>query len=252
MKNIQGKVAAIGDLHGEYDDTRRMLACLKKYKLLKDRTVVFLGDYVDMGPDTAKLIELLILFKEKIHPQTEFCCGNHDLNLIKALGLVPSPEKSFYRNRAWQRNRDTLKSYGAKNIDELDEKMPDNHKEFLANLLWAVDHPDYLFVHVGIDSHEDYTPQILALAEQNTVTHKPKWLYSDRLSFQSPDCKKTVVSGHMILNDAMAFPNRRLIDTGCGYGGYLTTLLLPEDEVVQPEENGDRFFKNPIVVSKRA
>ena len=245
MEKISGKVVAVGDIHGEYDKMRRMLACLVRYEILDDRWLVLLGDYVDMGPDTAKVIEFLVRFKKEYHPNTAFICGNHDLNLIKALGLVDSPEEVFYRGRVPTRNRDVLVSYGARNVDELKAKMPDSHKEFLANLNWAVEHPDYLFVHVGLDPNESYEAQVEALAERDMVPHKPKWLYRDHLSFSSPRTDKIVVSGHMILNDAIGFNNRRLIDTGCGYGGELTALQLPEDQIIQPETDR-KFVRSPI------
>jgi len=245
MEKITGKVVAIGDIHGEYDKIRRMLACLVRYEILDDRWLVLLGDYVDMGPDTAKVIEFLVRFKKEYYPKTAFCCGNHDLNLIKALGLVDTPEENFYRRRVPTRNYDVLASYGARNIDELKAKMPDSHKEFLVNLNWAVEHPDYLFVHVGLDPNEQYEVQIEALAERNMALHKPKWLYRDCISFTYPKTQKVVVSGHMILNDAISFGNRRLIDTGCGYGGGLTALQLPEDTIIQPK-NEKNFVRRPI------
>lgn len=83
------------------------------------------------------------------------------------------------------------------------------------------------------------------------VTHKPKWLYWNDLAFvpAPPDTHKTVVSGHYYLNNAIGYDQRRLIDTACGYGGELTALLLPEDQIVQPESE-KKFKKSPMPMAR--
>jgi hypothetical protein len=55
-------------------------------------------------------------------------------------------------------------------------------------------------------------------------------LYSERLAFcePPPDTNKTLVSGHVILKQPVITPRRILLDTGSGYGGPLTAILLPE------------------------
>jgi serine/threonine protein phosphatase 1 len=235
-KNIDGKVLVIGDTHGDYEQTKQLLGFVAKDKIIDDRWVVFIGDYVDMGPDTAKIIQLLLSFK-KYHRNTTFCCGNHDLNLIKALNLIESPHHEFYWKRIWERNRTVLSSYNAKDGIELWNNMPVEHKDFLANLNWLVEHPDYYFVHCGFDPTENFELQLAELRRQDPNLFKPKWLYHNGLAFQghAHQTTKTIISGHMHVPHVGAIDNKILIDTACGYGGPLSAVMLPEMALIQTE-----------------
>lgn len=231
---IDGKVVVIGDIHGEYGQARQLLFDLGERGLLDDRWLVFLGDYVDVGPDSARVVRLLLDLHEAFSHST-FLCGNHDLNLAKALGLVDSPHRHFYWNRLPLRNAETLASYGAGNGWDLLDRMPDDHKDFFRKLPWVVEHPDYLFVHCGFDPDEPFDWQVEQLRQRDTNLWKPMWLHHDRLAFvgHAHQTDKTVIAGHSIVPAVRAVENKVLIDTGCGYGGALTALLLPEFEVVQ-------------------
>jgi len=226
---ISGKAIVIGDTHGDLDATQTLLNYLTKHRLLDGRWVVFIGDYVDVGPDTNTLISHLLDFQEH-HPATTFIAGNHDLNLAKALGIVESPHRDYYWRRIPTRNREVLNSYDARDGDELLEKVPAEHKAFLASLPWLVESPDFLFVHCGFDPCEPLDDQIAALRKRDPSIFKPKWLYDDRLAFRdhSHQTGKLVISGHVILKDVCRIGNKVLIDTGAGYGGVLSALLLPE------------------------
>lgn len=231
--SITGPVLAIGDLHGCYEQVFQLLDVAVTEGWLEDRWVVFLGDIVDRGPDTARTIDLLLTFCQQ-HPQTTFCCGNHDLCLAKALGLVNSQHQAYYWKRIPKRNRATLLSYGAKDGDELLENMPDSHKEFLKNLPWVVEHPDYLFVHAGLDPLEPYQEQIRQLRTRDTNLWKPKWLHDCDLAFSVPkDTEKVIVSGHTTLSAPYVGQDRILLDSGAGYDGPLTGCLLPEKVLIQ-------------------
>jgi serine/threonine protein phosphatase 1 len=231
---IEGPVIAVADLHGAYEQAKALLDFVAAHGLDRDRWAVFLGDYCDVGPDTARTIDLLLGW-QKQHSQTAFLCGNHDLNLAKGLGLVGSPHQAYYEARIPTRNAETLKSYGAKDAADLAEKMPAAHKEFLATLPWAVEHADYLFVHAGLDPAEPYAEQVARLRQRDTATFKPRWLYSDRLAFcdPPPGTDKVVVSGHTILRQPVVSDRRILLDTGAGYGGPLSACLLPERRLIQ-------------------
>lgn len=230
--SIDGPVVVIGDVHGDYDQVKNLLEQFVKNGTLKDRWVVFIGDYIDTGPHTAQTIELLINFA-KFHEKTTFCCGNHDLNLIKALNLIPNPHQEYYWGRIPKRNKETLASYKARTAEELQEKMPAAHKEFLKNLTWCVEHPRFCFVHCGLDPGEPYDSQITQLKKQDQTIFKPKWLHEDALAYQPvpKDMKKTLVTGHMILQNVSAAPQKILIDTGAGYGGLLSAVTLPECQI---------------------
>lgn len=248
--SIAGPVLAIGDLHGCYEQAFQLLDIAITEGWLQDRFVVFLGDIVDRGPDTAGTIDLLLDFCN-LHPQTTFCCGNHDLSLAKGLGLVDSPHQAYYWRRMPKRNGATLLSYGARDGEELLEKMPDSHKEFLVNMPWSVEHPDYLFVHAGIDHLEPYEGQIRQLRNRDTSLWKPKWLHDCGLAFAVlKDSEKVIVSGHTTLSAPYVGQDRILLDTGAGYDGPLTACLLPEKVLIQipPQEAGINCTKRGIAL----
>jgi len=241
LPQIDGPVIVAADLHGAYEQLRTLLDFLVAHGLHEGRHLIFLGDFCDVGPDTASTIDLLLAFQKK-HAEVTFLSGNHDLNLAIALGLVTNRYQTYYQARIPTRNALTLASYGATSAAELAEMMPAAHKDFLANLPWAVEHPDYLFVHAGLDPNEPYADQLAKLRQRDSTAFKPKWLYSERLAFcdPPPDTNKTVVSGHVILRKPYLEDRRILLDPGAGYGGPLTAILLPERLLIQVLPHSDR------------
>ena len=105
---IDGPVIAVADLHGAYDQLQSLLNFLVANRLHEGCCIVFLGDLCD-GLDTAGTIEALLAWQQ-LHHQTTFLCGNHDLNLAKALGIVNSPHQDYYASRIPTRSIQTLTS----------------------------------------------------------------------------------------------------------------------------------------------
>jgi len=60
---IMERIYVIGDIHGCYD---RLIALMNKINIdLDSESLVFLGDYIDRGPDSFEVVEYLINLKKK-------------------------------------------------------------------------------------------------------------------------------------------------------------------------------------------
>nr|ABK23265.1 unknown [Picea sitchensis] len=95
----------IGDIHGYMDKLERVWLNLQHElrESFEDSTVIFLGDYCDRGPDTAKVIDFLVSLPE-LHPSQKhvFLCGNHDFAFAAFLRLLPPPPDSFSLSDTWK------------------------------------------------------------------------------------------------------------------------------------------------------
>ena len=74
----------IGDIHGNVDALRSLLGKIGRM-LTRDTTVVFLGDYIDEGPNTKGVIDRLLRFREEHLGRVCFLKGNHEQWLQKSL-----------------------------------------------------------------------------------------------------------------------------------------------------------------------
>lgn len=218
---------AIGDVHGCIDKLRRLeQAILADAAAVEGRKlIVYLGDYIDRGIDSAAVIEHLLS-----PPPPDFhrvcLCGNHEEALIDVL----EGRRSFddWLQLGGER---TLLSYGydlsymAKHkrarggdaLRHLLEAIPDRHVLLLKQLPSSFCTPSYFFAHAGI------RPGI-PLAEQRD--DDLLWIREPFLSDGASTCDRIVVHGHTP-SEAPTIVNKRIgVDTGAYMGGPLTAVRL--------------------------
>jgi serine/threonine protein phosphatase 1 len=221
---------AVGDVHGERDRLARLLEHIPHGP--GDR-FVFVGDYVDRGPDSRGVVDLLVeLSRER---ECVFLMGNHESMFLDFLGWS-RPE--YFGGDAFLVNGGdrTLASYGYFELAEPSQehfRLPPDHEAFFRALrLWHRD-GDYLFVHAGLGR------QLLAETDPEFALRRahPEDLLWDRSSLDLPHrLGVTIVYGH---TPALDFQVRRNdpfsigIDTGAVYGGRLTAIRLPDETVFQ-------------------
>jgi serine/threonine protein phosphatase 1 len=199
----------IGDVHGCLTELKELLAQTDRYATRDDK-YVFLGDYVDRGPDSKGVIDLLIERRDT-HPVPHFFLkGNHEEMMVVG-------EHYWGLNGGW----DTLASYGLESYDrDYRKKLPGDHWEFLNDLGLYHEHGRVVCVHAGINPHS-------AIDQQHP--HDMVW---DRsfVGFKGAyHDDKFVVYGHTPVDQPVIRDNQLGIDTGCVFGGTLTCAVLDEE-----------------------
>ena len=222
-------VYAVGDIHGRADLLERMLAQIADDAARRPdfaKYIIYLGDYVDRGPDSALVVERLLAGPPPgfgaIHLK-----GNHEVALLDFLNDVRIGPTWFADNIGGGM---TVASYGV--LPPADPNDPDHlaaaqahfraalpaaHRAFLTkDLRTHVTIGDYLFVHAGV------RPGV-PLAEQRE--EDLLWIRRDFLN-STADHGKIVVHGHTIAPEPEQRANRIGIDTGAYATGRLTCLAL--------------------------
>ena len=220
---------AVGDIHGRSDLLATLLRAIEADAAASEaekRTLVFLGDYVDRGPDTRGVIEMLISGLPHGF-EAHFLTGNHEALL---LGFLDDPSSLD----AWLLNDGdvTMASYGV-DVDALYRararagewrgafaaSLPEAHLSFFRDLKLSVAHGDYLFVHAGIKPGVPLAAQ----TEDDLV-----WIRRPFLDWNHP-FEKFVVHGHTPAHEPVTRANRICVDTGACFTGRLTALRLEGD-----------------------
>lgn len=218
----------VGDIHGCAALLDRLLKTIVADATVgpEKRFLVFVGDYVDRGPDSRAVIDRLL------NPPKGFevrCLrGNHDQAVLDFLN-----DPLTYRTWKNYGAQETLLSYGvrpplfddekaiAAARDEFIAKMPESHRRFLEELELSTVIGDYFFVHAGV------RPGV-ALGAQSA--EDMLWIREDFL-FSSNDFGKVVVHGHSPTEGVVRRKNRIGIDTGAYATGRLTALVLEGETV---------------------
>ncbi|MGH6866036.1 MAG: metallophosphoesterase family protein [Methyloceanibacter sp.] len=220
---------AVGDIHGRADLLDELLhkieADAAKSGGTWTRTLVFLGDYVDRGPGSREVIEILLGGLPRGF-DAHFLKGNHEAIL---LDLLADPSRLGH----WLINGGdkTLASYGVDCSslglraaepeawrEAFAAALPDSHLRFLENLELSVACGDYLFVHAGV------RPGIpLDRQDESDLV----WIRYDFLD-HTESFGKVVVHGHTPVSEPTIRPNRIGLDTGAFFSDRLTALRLQD------------------------
>ncbi len=205
---------AIGDIHGCRTALERLLDELSPQPTDQ---LIFVGDYIDRGPDSKGVIDRLLTLREA--QDCVFLRGNHEAMMLDYL--------SDGDWNLWQMNGgvETLESYSV----DADGTIPDEHKDFLQETRVYHETEEFFFVHAGLKPD-------LTVAE-NKERHGEDVFLWERSHLQAPNLawEKTVVCGHTPQPQPIDRPNLICIDTGCVFAprfgqGSLTAVRLPERE----------------------
>ena len=224
-------VFAIGDIHGRLDllaDLQQQIITLAAQLPATRKTIVYLGNYIDYGPDGADVIDtLLSIYIAGFRPV--YLMGeaeHHFINFLK--GKIDSAICAWLFERGGMQ---TLKSYGVKINSssmaglhkmrvELLRKIPTDHLTFLENLQLSYTLGDYFFVHAGID------PKV-PLKQQ-----KPSDLLTITDSFlnHAQALDKIIVHGHTAFETPCIRSNRIGLNTAAHNTNILSGVIITADK----------------------
>jgi serine/threonine protein phosphatase 1 len=212
---------AIGDIHGSIIALRILLAALD---LVNDR-LIFLGDYIDRGPDSRQVLATLL--ELSANQNHVFLRGNHDEWLLRG-----RTEKRWFKTWVAEGvgGRETLKSYGASSFDlSALSLIPDQHFDFLerTRLFFQTDYEIFVHASLSWQEPEENDPQQLLWRSFEEVTPHPSG--------------KRIICGHTSQPNGLPLDNDYAvcIDTFCYSTGWLSALDVYSEEVVQANNQGE-------------
>jgi serine/threonine protein phosphatase 1 len=223
------RIYAIGDVHGRADLLENTLLRINsdiRNRPIRRPVQVLVGDYIDRGPDSKDVIDLLLIAKK--YGEVVALAGNHEFYLTAFL-------KNPLFLKEWRNlgGLHTLASYGvrmppiksreAENLvaQSLLNLIPDDHLDFFQRLPSSYCCGDFFFAHAGI------RPGIPLEQQSN------RDLLNIRQEFLSStiDFGKVVVHGHTPVEKPDIKTNRINIDTGAYATGHLTCLVIEQDRL---------------------
>jgi serine/threonine protein phosphatase 1 len=204
---------AIGDIHGSLAKLRKLVTLCHEDAAGSPMSFVFIGDYVDRGPDTREVIEYVMTLQARMPGEVTTLMGNHELLVLEAIDGGPNVD-----NWLRQGGAQTLHSYGV----ERAAALPMEHVHWLCSLRVRHDDGRRLFVHAGIDPEKSLDAQ----EDMDLLWIREPFL-SDRRYYG-----RLIVHGHTPTEDGKPelFANRVNVDTGAVFGGPLTAAVFTDEE----------------------
>ena len=226
-------IYAIGDIHGQKALLDHALALIEADGG-HDARVVFLGDYIDRGPDSRGVIETLI--RGQVEGRDWITLrGNHDTYLPRFFDAGEAYTSKGHPDLPWWAERlggdTTLASYGigiegktnAQILDETRARVPTAHRDFLAACPLYHQEPGLIFVHAGLRPGIPLKRQ----SEEDLMWIREPFLSDPR------DHGALVIHGHTALDAPCHHGNRVNLDGGTGWGRPLRPAVI---------ENGDLWL----------
>ncbi|MCF0057075.1 metallophosphoesterase family protein [Dyadobacter sp. CY356] len=236
---MTARTLVIGDIHGAY---KALLQVLDKVQLRENDRLIFLGDFVDGWPESALVVEHLIVLYNKY--SCIFIKGNHDIWCGTWLA-GNDPDKSWLENRGMS----TILSYR-----DFDQTKRLNHAGFFLNLVdYYIDESNRLFVHAGFTSLKGPLEEIFPYNFNNDRTLLETALAMDK--DLSPDSvfypKRLALFTEIFIGHTpttkynvdvpMYGGNLWNVDTGAGKDGKLTVMDIATKEFWQSDKVSDLY-----------
>jgi serine/threonine protein phosphatase 1 len=224
------RIYAIGDIHGCADLLEALLQQIDMDCRLYPPSrpiVVFLGDYIDRGPASREVLDLLLAYERT--KESVFLKGNHETYIHRFLS-----EPAVLDQWRLCCGLETLVSYGlnpsinpgiseqTQLAEEFAKFIPKRHLKFVESLDLSFSCGDFLFVHAGIRPGVPLRKQ----KEEDLLWIREEFLFCEQ------QFEKFVVHGHTPVRAPDIRPNRINIDTGAFATGRLTCIVIEGTSIV--------------------
>ncbi|MPZ75265.1 MAG: serine/threonine protein phosphatase [Deltaproteobacteria bacterium] len=227
----------VGDIHGCLAELRYLI---EQLPLRHGDQVIFLGDYIDRGPDSKGVVSFLLELRNAGNIEIVCLKGNHEDMLLGYLGFAGNHGNVFLSNGG----QATLASYGISTATfragEITKQFPESHLSFYQNLATFYVLEPYLCVHAGIQPLKKLDEQIEA---------DMFWIRNEFI--RNPhNLPLTVLFGHTPHKEVLFdLPYKIGLDTGLVYGNKLTCLAL-EDKVIYQIRRGAKTVQQTFISDK--
>lgn len=241
---MAGRTFAIGDIHGDLEHLEALFGILPA--LDAGDTIVFIGDFVDRGPDSAGVVRFVRELPARTPARVVALRGNHEDAWLRVRRegwyefVLPEGNGCLATLRSF-RGEPPPKRHENPTREEFEAMgkgtfLPDDVVAWMESLpIWYEDE-HAIYVHAGLpwDGERWVHP---------SEVPNPKFLVWDRSrTFWEQYQGKRVVFGHTVVeelpqskstytpdevHDAYITPTLAGIDTRAGHGGFLTALELP-------------------------
>lgn len=217
-----------GDIHGCPKSAKKAIEIAE----CKNIQAIFLGDYIDRGPDSVETLFELIKAKNK-NPSWIFIKGNHEQMLSEIIknntlfnknGKLKSGDNFSYY--------ETSKTFSA--IEESNYINTHEVEQFLDELFLFYEDPSFIYVHAVLNNNS--IP--LISKDQESLL----WNYNTQPEWTM----KQYIHGHDRVKQILYHENGININTSCGFGGFLTGVVVDVNnsnivEVININEEGVVF-----------
>jgi serine/threonine protein phosphatase 1 len=247
---VGGRTFAIGDIHGDLEALNILLTRLPE--LGADDSLVFLGDYVDRGPDSAGVVSRIRTLKSRSSVNVVTLRGNHEDAWLQVVDggwpefVLPRANGCLECYRSFTGAQTAVADEAPSPEDMVamlsGKFLPADVIEWMRGLPFFFEDEHAIYVHAGIKRQEAGFPHPSAVRPPRALL----WL-RDRDFFENYR-GKLVVFGHTTTRilptelssytpddplDMWAGPACVGLDTACGKGGFLTALELPARKVYE-------------------
>ena len=217
------RVYAIGDIHGRLDLFGALVKAIERDDKARGpaaTTVILLGDLIDRGPHSARVIAAARSWGQG--RKVRYLSGNHE-----EMFLLSFERERVLRDFLKWGGRQTLESYGiapealtemsfAELQAEMHRAVPQEDRDFLQSFELMIEIGDYVFAHAGI------RPGV-TLQDQRPSDFR--WI-REEFTGHTGNFGKIVVHGHTVSDEPDVQANRIGLDTGAFKSGVLTALCL--------------------------